>query len=348
MSYQCIEEEVLKILRLRSLAGSTRDVCLDQPLGATGLGLDSLGLVQFVSSLEKLFGMEIPDDIWFEKGLLTVRDFVEIIRQGRTEKVAPAYRSVEDTLETLPVNASYLRRIREAFSHAGVRGGIQWTWGRGIRKMRPLLYQPVNHVILLHDLTTGRPSIGPLHDGLTIRETPFLSDNEVADLWPRHERRAMMRLMQRRARAGYICLTAWMGDEIVGIDWLSLSGDYDPSTGLEIRTTDGCCYAMNLYEKYRGKGIGLALLAASLEEGRRRGCTSQVTIVRESNMRMMSVATQMFGFRQIGSIRTHRVLGKATSTWKKNGQENRNSAVTLPLIVMALQSWELLQTLIPL
>jgi GNAT superfamily N-acetyltransferase len=132
----------------------------------------------------------------------------------------------------------------------------------------------------------------------------------------------------------------------VGIDWLSLSGEYDTSTGLEITTVDGCCYAMNLYEKYRGQGIGLTLLSASLEAGRRRGCTAQVTIVEESNTRMMSVATQVFGFRQIGSIRTRRVLGKASSTWKKDGQEQRKATVLLPAMLLSCEYWDVLRTLI--
>ncbi len=346
MSTPSLEQEVLHILRTRSLAGSTRKVSLDEPLGASGLGLDSLGLVQFVSSLEKHFGVEIPEDIWFDRGVLTIRNFVEIIRESRTERIGYSPRSISEVMDFLPANTSYAWKIRKAFTHAGVQEGMRWIWKRAMGKIQPLFYHPVSHVILLRDLTTEIPAVAPSEGGLVVRETPFLSEGEVADLWPRRDRRTMTQLMRQRARAGYICLTAWRENEIVGIDWLSLSGDFDSSTGLEITTADGCCYAMNLYEKYRGQGIGLALLAASLEEGRRRGCTIQVTIVQESNTRMMSVATQMFGFRQIGSIRTRRFLGQATSTWKKDGQEYRKAAVHLPMMLLSWESWNALQALI--
>src|SRR5262249_50285115 len=101
-----------------------------------------------------------------------------------------------------------------------------------------------------------------------------------------HSSSRMLDLFHQRRAAGYICLVAVRAAEIVGMDWLSPTGDHSAETGLTVFTTNGSCYALDLHEKYSGEGIGLALLAYSLVEAKRRRFQRQVSYVDSRNIGM--------------------------------------------------------------
>lgn len=69
------------ILRQRLLHGSDRPLDPDAPL--TQAGLDSLGLVEFMSTVESEFGLEVPDRFWSQPGL-RLRDFADWLDEPRT------------------------------------------------------------------------------------------------------------------------------------------------------------------------------------------------------------------------------------------------------------------------
>jgi GNAT superfamily N-acetyltransferase len=121
--------------------------------------------------------------------------------------------------------------------------------------------------------------------------------------------------LRRRMAAGIICLAAWEGERIVAYDLLGPTGAEDVSTAA------GTCFGLNLYERRssRGRGIGLALLAASLAHTRDLGFSRQATIVLERNRPMIAATTQMLGFEITGHAERTELLGRVSWTWPRHG-----------------------------
>lgn len=78
MSRHAIEREIVRVLREHVLLGSDREVALDRPLGPA-VGLDSLGLMEFLSALEEQFEVEFPDTLWTVCGQFTVRGLADYL-----------------------------------------------------------------------------------------------------------------------------------------------------------------------------------------------------------------------------------------------------------------------------
>ena len=78
-----VEQAIARIIRDELLLGSEREIPLDQPLGELGVGLDSLALVNLLTAVEAAFQVELSDDIWTERGPLSVNDLAEIVRSTR-------------------------------------------------------------------------------------------------------------------------------------------------------------------------------------------------------------------------------------------------------------------------
>jgi len=70
---------VQKLLRKTALKGSDRPIDFDLPVGGSGLGLDSLALVEFVVAFEKEFRIEVPETIWTRLAEITPRYFVDLL-----------------------------------------------------------------------------------------------------------------------------------------------------------------------------------------------------------------------------------------------------------------------------
>lgn len=91
MSREEVEREILRLLREHVLLGSDREVALDSPLGP-GVGLDSLGLMEFLAALEERFEVEFPDTLWSDRRQFTVRRLAEYV-VAVEETVAPGERT---------------------------------------------------------------------------------------------------------------------------------------------------------------------------------------------------------------------------------------------------------------
>lgn len=82
------ERAVIALLREHAMAGSRRPVAPDALLGADGLGLDSLALVEFVVAFEKRFKVAVPDDVWAAASSLRLSYFVDLAHEA--SGLAPA------------------------------------------------------------------------------------------------------------------------------------------------------------------------------------------------------------------------------------------------------------------
>lgn len=79
MTQDIVEAKILAILARVAPRPAERTVLLEKPLGPGGLGLDSLAVVEFVTSTEAAFDVEFPDDFWTGKGPVTISDMVAYI-----------------------------------------------------------------------------------------------------------------------------------------------------------------------------------------------------------------------------------------------------------------------------
>jgi GNAT superfamily N-acetyltransferase len=100
---------------------------------------------------------------------------------------------------------------------------------------------------------------------------------------------------------------------------------------LKLSWPSDTCYAGELYEhpQHQGQGVGLALLAFSLAETKRRGYRRQVSWVTAHNTKMLSGSLQLMGFTKIGRIDIRRVFRRPFSTWDIGGRAGRGGTVIL-------------------
>jgi GNAT superfamily N-acetyltransferase len=151
-------------------------------------------------------------------------------------------------------------------------------------------------------------------DELVLREP---SDSDIPLLhgfWEPSILKEKLTLFHERRSLGCTPLIAVRGSEIVGIDWISPHGNDVPELKATIRTHNGSCYGFDLSEKYRGEGIGLALLEFSLAEAKRRGFQKQVTYTSSDNAPMLSATIHRLGFQIIAIVESFRFM---TSTrWR--------------------------------
>ena len=316
MSKVNVEREVVRILRQIALSGSDREISLDDPLGELGLGLDSLALVEFAVALEKRFEIDLPDNIWSERGQLTLQHFVDSIMESVvlvppiTQDYNPALRKA-----SVPVITRF-EKVSTAIRERGLLRGIVWVAFRFISLVVLFFYERKRFFILAFNLLEHRlPSYSPSLN-LILRKASAEDTAALDGLWAGSHEKKKLSIFQKRLESGYTCLTARYYDKIIGIDWLSEIGDDDPITGLKFRMHPGSCYGLDLHEHkmYQGKGVGLALLAFSLAEAKKRGYHTQIAFVDVRNVKMLSTALHLFNFKKIGYIHTTRIFGKPFST----------------------------------
>src|SRR5262245_63199346 len=92
------QREISRIVRDELLLGSEREIPVDQPLGELGVGLDSLALVNLLTAVEAAFGVELSDDIWTERGPLSVNDLAEIVRGTKPGSASTPPAQAESTV----------------------------------------------------------------------------------------------------------------------------------------------------------------------------------------------------------------------------------------------------------
>ncbi len=169
-------------------------------------------------------------------------------------------------------------------------------------------------VLLARDLTADLPDVPP-PDGVTIAPYDGASDEPLAGIWASTSAARTRAHLRTCMESGVICLAAWEGDRIVAYDLLGPTGADD------VTASNGTCIGLNLHERCeaRGRGIGLALLAASLPYTRELGFTRQATIVLERNRPMIAAATQILGFAVTGRAERLELVGHVRWSWQRHG-----------------------------
>jgi GNAT superfamily N-acetyltransferase len=168
--------------------------------------------------------------------------------------------------------------------------------------------------LLARDLTADLPDIPP-PAGVTIAPYDGSSDEPLAGIWAATEAARTRAHLRRGMESGVICLAAWEDERIVAYDLLGPKGSED------VTASNGTCLGLNLYERRdaRGRGIGLALLAASLPYTRELGFTRQATVVLERNQPMIAIATQVLGFAVTGRAERLELAGHVRWSWQRHG-----------------------------
>jgi acyl carrier protein len=321
LSKAAVEQEITRIVRDELLLGSDRPIPGDKALGEIGIGLDSLALVNLLSAVENGFGVELSDDIWTERGPLTLNDLVDVVdgMPQATGARAPNGRVAD-------FKHGRMEGVELALRRRGWAGRAAWVAVRIAAPPARFVFSGARYLLLERALDDDAAVRFPPPPGVELR--PYRPEDEagLAGLWAPYEDRGRRRALERHLEEGAVALVAVEGRRIVGLDLLSAKGDED----VEVDRPD-VCYAFALSEapSVRGRGVGLALADHSFRVAVERGFRAQVTYVWEGNAPMLAAATQLLGFRQIGSGRRRRVLGVKRWRWEVDGQPGSGPRVRL-------------------
>jgi len=316
MTHDEAAEYVVATLRRTVWLGATeRTASLEQPLGADGLGLDSLGVVEFLSELESSLHIHFPDEFW-SRGPRTLGDIVEFIAAARSQvRLEPEHAR---TVATPPTS-----EVQEAIHEQGFWRGLGWVAQRIQERYGRVLYARQRQLLLERDLTAGSIRVAAAALPLEFRaarpeDVPAL---EASAFWSRSRADYWLRLFRERYAAGSHCFVALHQGQIVGIDWVSGKNADTALIGLQVAMRPGTCVGENLMEHraYRHQGIGMALLTYSLEQSRVMGYARQVTLVSAWNHRMLVTAVQLLGFQVTGELVTTWRLGRPRTAWRVDG-----------------------------
>jgi len=75
-------QRLAELLRTTVIGDSDREIEANVPLGAEGVGLDSLAMVQFLTTVESEFGLEIPNDVWSSAAELSLDQLAHVVRDA--------------------------------------------------------------------------------------------------------------------------------------------------------------------------------------------------------------------------------------------------------------------------
>jgi acyl carrier protein/GNAT superfamily N-acetyltransferase len=316
-----VEQEIARIIRDELLLGSEREIPFDQPLGELGVGLDSLALVNLLTAVEAAFQVELSDDIWTERGPLSVNDLAEIVRSTR-----PAAAPTVSAQAGSAVLHGRMEQIEERLRRRGSVGRAAWSMVRIAAPVRRFLFARTQHVLLERRLDEESSTEIAPPPGIEFRLLLPGERPDLSDLWPPVHAGRMTNVFQREVERGAIALVACSEDRVVAVDLLSGSG------GLDVEVdTPGACFGFLLTEARgaRGRGIGLALAAHSFSVARERGFRTQHTHVWKGNAAMLAAATQLLGFTIIGNARRLRVIGITRWSWQIRGQRSSGARLVL-------------------
>ena len=249
--------DVASLVRAATGLDGAVSLALDEPLAT--LGLDSLALVNAVAAVETAFGRELPDSLWEDRRGISVASLAAAVAGSpRGAALAPPAPRVpaaagehagvsrrERRCLQLEQHGPAGRAAAHVLHHAVI--GAHWA-----RSSWPCF-------VLERELGGVLPEIA-LPPGITVARDDGLSDAALAGMWPATEARRMHAHLRRDIQGGMHCLAAWEHGRIVAYDLIAPTGAED------VATRPGTCFGLGLYERRdsRGRGIGLALLAASL------------------------------------------------------------------------------------
>lgn len=315
------EQEIARIIRYELLLGSEREISFDQPLGELGIGLDSLALVNLLTAVEAAFGVELSDDIWTARGPLSVNDLADIVRRT-PQTPAPTVSTGGD----LTVLQGRMEKLEHALRRRGAAGRAVWAAVRVAAPVRRFLFSRTRHLLLERRLDDGTQAELAPPPGIELRSLVPGERPDVSDLWaPVHARRGA-RVVEQALEDGAIAMVACEESRVVALDLVSASGDEE----VEV-VSPGVCYGFFLTEAptARGRGIGLALADYSFVLSRERGFRAQFTHVWEGNTAMLAAATQLLGFRIVGTARRTHVAGITRWSWQIGGSRRRGPRLVL-------------------
>jgi GNAT superfamily N-acetyltransferase/acyl carrier protein len=302
--------DVTHVVREASGAGAMRDLPAEEPLSA--LGLDSLAIVNAVAAVEARFARELPDALWEDRRGISIASLAAAVAGAGEEQALG--RAVIDAAPGDQPGVSRVERLFLQLEACGPGGRVAaGALHRGVIAAHWLrANQPC--VVLTRELEGDLPVV-PMPDGVTIAPYDGIRDEPLAGIWTATQAGRMRAHLRRRMAAGMHCLAAWEAERIVAYDLLGPSGAED------VTTSPGTCFGLNLHERResRGRGIGLALLAASLPYTRDLGFSRQATIVLERNRPMIAAATQLLGFTVCGRADRSELLGRVRWSWQRHG-----------------------------
>jgi acyl carrier protein/GNAT superfamily N-acetyltransferase len=293
-------DEVAVAVRRATGIDDSRSLPVDEPLGA--LGLDSLSIVNAVAAVEGAFACELPDSLWEDRRGISIASIAEAVDAAPVGATPSAPRS--PSLAVADGNQPGVSRAERLFLQLEARGvagrsaahalhraviGAHWVRSRQA------------YLVLERELSDDLPRIPP-PAGITIAAYDGASAAPLAGMWPETQAGRMGAHLRRRMQSGILCLAAW-------------------EDGQDVATRPGTCFGLGLYERRasRCRGIGLALLSASLPYARDLGFARQATIVLERNLPMIAAATQVLGFAVTGRAERSQRLGRVTWKWRRHG-----------------------------
>jgi acyl carrier protein/GNAT superfamily N-acetyltransferase len=319
---EATRQEILRIVREELLFGSERSIPLDEPLGELGVGLDSLALVRLLTAVEATFGIDVPDDVWTARGPLSVEDLAEVVAAAPKREATVPPPGAEG-----PVLRGRMERVEHALAGGGPGRRAAWAAVRLLAPVKQFAFAHSRNLVLERRLDddAGLPQIEP-PSGVVVRPYAAGDEGGLAGLWPSFTERHGRSYLRRSLRKGVIVLVAAEEMRIVALDLLSPAGEEE----VQIARGDAC-YGYWLAEApaARGRGIGLSLLAYSLRFARERGFRTQLTYVADTDTLMLAAATQLLGFRPIGTARRLRVLGLTGWSWEVDGRRGRGRRLVL-------------------
>jgi acyl carrier protein/GNAT superfamily N-acetyltransferase len=319
---EATSQEILRIVREELLFGSERSIPLDAPLGELGVGLDSLALVRLLTAVEATFGIDVPDDVWTARGPLSVDDLAEVVAAAPKREAALPPPPAEG-----PVLRGRMERVEHALAGDAPGRRAAWVAVRLLAPVKQFAFAHSRNLVLERRLDddAGLPHIEP-PPGVVVRPYAARDEGGLAGLWPSFTERHGRSYLRRSLRKGVIVLVAAEEKRIVALDLLSPAGEEE----VQIARGDAC-YGYWLAEApaARGRGIGLSLLAYSLRFARERGFRTQLTYVADTDTLMLAAATQLLGFRPIGTAHRLRVLGLTGWSWEVDGRRRRGRRLVL-------------------
>jgi acyl carrier protein/GNAT superfamily N-acetyltransferase len=314
------EQEIARIIRDELLLGSGREIPFDQPLGELGVGLDSLALVNLLTAVEAAYGVEISDDIWTERGPLSVDDLADLVRSAPRTAARP-------TIDRdSPVLQGRMERFEHAFRGRGAGGRAVWAAIRVAAPVKRFLFHRTRHLLLERRLDdVASMELAP-PSGIDVRPLAPEEKPDLSDLWAPANAKQLRHVFEQAVDDGAIALVACEGSRVVALDLISGRGGEDV-----VIVSPGACYGFLLLEApaARGRGIGLALAAYSFVLARELGFRAQLTHVWEGNSAMLAAATQLLGFRIIGSGLRMRVAGMTRWSWQVGDTRRRGRRLVL-------------------
>jgi acyl carrier protein/GNAT superfamily N-acetyltransferase len=319
-----VESEVVRLVRDGLLGGSDRPIQLDAPLGQAGLGLDSLGILQFVIAVEAEFGIEVPDDFLTSHGSVTLAEIVDLVTASAPVREPEAAPPVPDP--TAPPVHHRMERLHDRFEEYGAPGRALWPAARRAWPAVRFTLSRSRHVILERPLQVPGPTVVEPPAGVTLHDG-IPTGADFSGLWPDYLEARSRRSVEQWLRDGAWALAAVEGDRVVALDLLSTTG----SEEVELRPDRHACWGHSLFEAsaVRGRGIGLSLLAYSLRSANERGFRSQLAMVRDDNRPMLTACIQLLGFGRLGTASRTRVLGVTRWTWEIDGRTERGRRLAL-------------------